>query len=239
MDSKDKQLLEELKQYDTPTITNVVAAYPDRPKVCLGLYDSWEGNWYTSSDLKCIFPEIGRLAGYAVTVTFGLAEEGDTLTYEDMYTALANSPKPTILCVKQDFPEKYRNKCGVLGGNMMTAFKSLGCIGVISDGPGRDIDEIRPMGMQYMITGASPGHGPFVVKAVGDTVDICDMIVSPGDIVHMDECGAVKFPAEYLERVAELCRSMSASDARKQELFKKTCDPHLMYKIKTGEYKGD
>lgn len=38
--------LEKLKQFDTPSITNVVATYPDK-EYCLGLYHPWRGQWYT------------------------------------------------------------------------------------------------------------------------------------------------------------------------------------------------
>lgn len=34
--------LEKLKQFDTPSITNVVATYPDK-EYCLGLYHPWRG----------------------------------------------------------------------------------------------------------------------------------------------------------------------------------------------------
>ena len=36
--------LEKLKQFDTPSITNVVATYPDK-EYCLGLYHPWRGQW--------------------------------------------------------------------------------------------------------------------------------------------------------------------------------------------------
>ena len=60
--------LEALKQFDTPTITNVVATYPSDP-LCLGLYNPWTENWYTDQTIKCIYPELGRTVGYAVTLS--------------------------------------------------------------------------------------------------------------------------------------------------------------------------
>ncbi len=33
-----QEMLDELRQYDTPSITNVVATYPES-KLCLGLYN--------------------------------------------------------------------------------------------------------------------------------------------------------------------------------------------------------
>ena len=59
------------------------------------------------------------------------------------------------------------------------------------------------MGIQYMLTGVSPGHGPMGVKAVNTPVEICGMDVAPGEIIHLDENGAVKFPREYLAKVLE------------------------------------
>ena len=36
----EAEILEELRNYDTPSITNVVATYPKNP-LCLGLYNPW------------------------------------------------------------------------------------------------------------------------------------------------------------------------------------------------------
>jgi len=199
---EELKLIERLKQFDTPSITNVVATYPADRELCLGLYDPWACNWYTDQSLKCIFPELGPLAGYAVTVVYGPASSDfNRLGFNDVLRAIDASPKPVIVCIKQDFPEQMKNKNGLSGGNMTTAMKAVGAIGVISDGPSRDIDEIRPMKFQYMLTGVTAGHGAFSVKAVNVPVSICGMDICPGDMIHMDENGAVKFPAEELENV--------------------------------------
>ena len=121
---------------------------------------------------------------------------------------------------------------------MMTAFKSLGCVGVISDGPSRDIDEVRTIGIQYMLTGVTAGHGPFAIQEINTPVDICDMQVMPGEIIHMDENGAVKFPAKYLEEVCRRSHLINEYESRKQQLFAENTDPEIMYQIKTGKYIG-
>ena len=86
------------------------------------------------------------------------------------------------------------NKVGLAGGNMTAAMKSVGCLGAISNGPSRDIDEIRPMEFQYLLSGITPGHGAMAVQAVNVPVSIGGMDVAPGEIIHMDENGACKFP---------------------------------------------
>ena len=67
----EKAMLEKLKRFDTPSITNVVATYPGDP-LCLGLYEPWRQNWYTDQSVRCIYPELGRTIGYAVTVVYSL-----------------------------------------------------------------------------------------------------------------------------------------------------------------------
>lgn len=234
----EQEMLEKLKNFDTPSITNVVATYPGDTEYCLGLYHLWNTKWYTDETLKCMYPELGRMAGRVVTVTFGLPDpEFNRLGFLDLYKAIEKMPKPVIVAMKQDMPEEIKRKNGLCGGNMMTAFKSLGVIGVISDGPSRDLDEVRPMGMQYMLTGVCAGHGDFSIHAINTPVDICGMEVAPGDIVHMDENGAVKFPAEYLDEVAERCERLQKYENRKQKLLSEYHDAETLAKILSDNYK--
>ena len=55
----EQEMLAELRKYDTPSITNVVATYPGSP-LCLGLYNPWTENWYTDTTLRCMYPELRR-----------------------------------------------------------------------------------------------------------------------------------------------------------------------------------
>ncbi len=230
--------LEALKQFDTPSITNVVATYPEDTEYCLGLYHPWHTNWYTDERLKCMYPELGRTVGRAVTVTFGLPDPGFTrLSFLDLYRAIEKMEKPVVVVIKQDLPEHIKRKNGLCGGKMMTAFKSLGVTAVISDGPSRDLDEVRPMGLQYMLTGACAGHGSFSIRAINTPVEICGMDVAPGDIIHMDENGAVKFPEEYLEEVAKRCAKLQAYEARKQKLLSEHHDPETLAAIMADQYR--
>ena len=123
--------------------------------------------------------------------------------------------------MKQDMPDEIKKKNGLSGGNMTTALQTLGCVGCISDGPSRDLDEIRPMRFQYMLSGVTPGHGLFSVAAVNVPVSVGGMDVAPGDIIHMDENGAVKFPATQLEKVVELLEKLQEKESKIQTEMRK------------------
>lgn len=217
----EQELLEELKEHDTPSVTNVVATYPKNP-LCLGLYNPWTGKWYTDQSIHCIYPDMGRTVGYAVTCVFGLPDANySRLSFMDVVDALEQSKKPSILVIKQDFPPEIANKVGLSGGNMTTAVKSMGCVGVISDGPSRDIDEIRPMKVQYMLTGTTAGHGDFAVHAINVPVSVGGMDVAPGEIIHMDENGACKFPADKMEAVVTNLKALAKEEEARMAALSK------------------
>lgn len=207
------EMLEELKRFDTPSITNIVATYPKNP-LCLGLYNPWTQNWYTDQSIRCMYPELGRTVGYAVTCVYGLPDPNfSRLTFMDVIDALDASKKPTILVFQQKFPPELAGKVGLAGGNMTAAMKAVGCVGAISNGPSRDIDEIRPLKFQYMLSGITPGHGDMAVHAVNVPVTVAGMDVAPGEVIHMDENGACKFPADKIEAVLTNARVLQKEEA--------------------------
>ena len=217
----EKEMLEKLRGFNTPSVGNIVATYPSNP-LCLGLYDPWRGNWYTDQSVHCIFPELGRTIGYAVTVVYSLPDPGyQRLSFIDLVEALGKSKKPSIVVIKQEFPPEILPRVGLCGGQMTTTFKACGAVGVVTNGPSRDVDEIRSLKFQYIMSGVTSGHGDFGIRAINVPVSIAGMDVAPGDIIHMDENGACKFQAD---RLADVCNNIDAlikaEDKRAEALSK-------------------
>jgi len=211
----EQEMLEKLKEFDTPSITNIVATYPKNP-LCLGLYEPWRQNWYTDQSVRCIYPELGRLVGYAVTVVYSLPDPNfNRLTMRDLVEALGKSRRPSIVVIKQDFPPEILPKVGLCGGQMTTMFKACGAVGVITNGPSRDIDEIRPLKFQYIMSGVTPGHGDMAIHAINVPVSVAGMDVAPGEIIHMDENGACKFPADRLADVYKNVKELAKAEAER------------------------
>ena len=210
----DDQLFAELRKIDTPTITNVVATYPKNP-LCLGLYNPWTENWYTDISIRCIYPEMGAVIGHAVTCVYGLPDPNfaGRLSFMDVVDALDAMPKPTILVIQQKWPAGLMAKAGLAGEIMVTSMKAVGCIGMLSNGPSRDVDAVRRLGFQMLLGGVTAGHGEMAVHAVNVPVSVGGMDVAPGDLVHMDENGAVKFPADKAGQVLENATKMLQGEA--------------------------
>jgi len=220
-DATTQAMLAELRQFDTPSITNVVATYPGAA-TCLGLYNPWTENWYTDQTVRCMYPQLGPLIGYAVTCVYSLPDPNfNRLTFMDVLDALDAMPKPTILVLQQKFPPHLGGKVGLAGGNMVSAMKAIGCVGLISNGPSRDIDEVRPMQFQYMLSGITPGHGAQAVQAVNVPVSVAGMDIAPGELIHMDENGACKFPADKLAAVLDNVRKLRDEEAERMGKLQK------------------
>jgi len=203
----EEEMLEKLRGFNTPSVGNIVATYPNNP-LCLGLYDPWRGNWYTDQSVHCIFPELGRTVGYAVTVVYSLPDPRyQRLSFIDLVEALGKSKKPSIVVIKQEFPPEILPRVGLCGGQMTATFKACRAVGVVTNGPSRDVDEIRPLKFQYIMSGVTSGHGSFGIRAINVPVSVAGMDVAPGDIIHMDENGACKFPAD---RLADVCKNIDA-----------------------------
>ena len=114
------------------------------------------------------------------------------------------------------------NKAGLAGEMMVSSMMAVGCVGMLSNGPSRDVDAIRKLKFQLLLGGVTAGHGEMAVQAVNVPVSVGGMDVAPGDLIHMDENGAVKFPrAACAERCVKNAKAMLDDEARRLVLLRK------------------
>lgn len=211
------EMLEKLKEYSTPTIGNVVATFTKDP-LCLRIYDPWYGKWYTDESVRCIYPELGPRIGYAVNVVYTIPDINyKGYAFTDLIDVLWDSKKPIVLVCQQDFPPNLLPRNGLFGGRMTATFKACGVVGVLTNGPSRDVDEIKELDVQYIMSGIASGHGEFSLRAINVPVSIAGMDVAPGDVIHMDEHGACKFPAD---KMADLCNNIDIMVQTEEEQVK-------------------
>ncbi|MFO7697650.1 MAG: RraA family protein [Anaerolineae bacterium] len=189
------EMLEALKE-------SVVATYPKSP-LCLRLHNTWTMKCYADATLRCWYPELGRLVGFAVTAVYGLPDANYAkYSMADVTKAMEVADGPTIFIFEQRFPPEIAKKVGLSGGNMTTATQVAGCVGAITNGPSRDIDEIRPMGFQYLTAGVCAGHGDMAIHALQVPVSVAGMDVAPDEIIHMDEKGFSSWVSRVREGVS-------------------------------------
>ncbi|MCY4246625.1 MAG: RraA family protein, partial [Chloroflexi bacterium] len=196
--------------------------------------------WYTHQPIPSIYPQFRRRIGYAVTAVYSLPDPNfNRLSFLDVLDALEASPQPTILVIQQKFPRRLQGKVGLAGGNMVSAMRALGCQGLISNGPSRDLDEVRGMDFQYMLSGVTAGHGAMAVQAVNVPVSVGGMDVAPGELIHMDENGACKFPADKLAAVLENARALQQEEAARMTALQNAKSAAELRAIFSGHSYGE
>lgn len=202
-------LLEILRTIDTPTICNAIERFAvrDRTVGFLGL------------NVRCLFPEMPPMVGYALTVTTESTTPGPPPAPHGvmrMWEALAAAPKPTILVMKSVDPEPQRS-C-FFGEVMANTAKRLGCIGVVTDGGVRDLNEVRALGLHYFAAGLVPSHGNHRVIEVGVPVRISGATIATGDLLHGDLHGVTTIPLEIAARLPQEVERIRALERQRIEL---------------------
>jgi regulator of RNase E activity RraA len=197
----EPSVLEALKRYDSPTLSNAIELFDVRPRD--------EG--YMRHEVRCLFPELGVMVGYAATATMRARGAGAS-DPEPLTAHVQSMPGPRIVVV-QDLDDEPAH--GALWGEVMaTTFTALGCLGTVTDGSVRDLDEARAIGFYFFARAVSVSHGYARVESVGEPVTVGGLTVLPGDLLHADKHGVLLIPAEI---AAELPAAADRVIAAEQE----------------------
>lgn len=195
--------LDALRQIDTPTIANAIEPFNVRSDT-----DGFMG-W----DIRCLFPEMGVMAGYAVTATLDTTTHGRVHDREarfQLFEAIDAAPKPVVLALK-DLSSKPKHGCH-FGDGLATVSMRLGAIGLVTDGGVRDVDTVREMGFHYFAPGMVPAHGNFGFMEAQVPVRISGVLVNPGDLIHADANGVTTIPTEIARDVIAQAREVVARE---------------------------
>ena len=76
------------------------------------------------------------------------------------------------------------------------------------------------------------------VHAVNVPVSVCGMDVAPGDLIHMDENGACKFPADKMDAVLKNVKDLLGEEAVKISALQKASSAAEVRAIMSGHGYG-
>ena len=190
--------LEELRRFNTPTISNAIEIFNVRRRH-LG---------FLPHSIRCLFPDLGAVVGYAVTSQTRAAFSDDPTpdATADYLRYVASVPGPKI-AVGQDLddPPGLGAQFGEVNA---TIHKKLGCVGHITDGCPRDLDEVHDMGFQLFGRNACVSHAYVRLAGFGKPIKLGGVEVNPGDLIHADKHGVCIIPLEIASRLAEACRQV-------------------------------
>jgi 4-hydroxy-4-methyl-2-oxoglutarate aldolase len=187
--------LEALKRYNTPTVSNAIELFDVRPRH-LG---------FLHHRIRSLLPSLGVIVGYAVTsqTRAGYTEAMETDCTADYLRYVASQDGPKI-AVGQDL-DPDPGVGAQFGEVNATIHKRLGCVGHITDGCARDLDEVEALGFSMFGLGPCVSHGYVRVIDFGKPVRLAGVEIKPGDLIHADKHGVCIVPNDIAPKLAEAC----------------------------------
>jgi regulator of RNase E activity RraA len=151
-----------------------------------------------SHEIRCIFPDLGPMVGYAATATIRSRGRGSA-DPEPLWTHLRRLPAPRVVVLQDlDDPPGHGSFWGEVMANTFTA---LGCLGTVTNGCVRDLKEVRELGFRFFAGSIGVSHAYVRLESAGDPVTIGGLVVRPGDLLHADQHGVVSVPREIAAEV--------------------------------------
>jgi regulator of RNase E activity RraA len=184
--------LEALRKISTPSICNAVETFNVRPR----------NEGFMTSDIRCIFPKLGVMVGYAATARIMADEppvEGHQVSRLDWWEYLQGIPRPRVI-VMQDLDRVVKGSYwGEVNANI---HKALGCVGVVTDGGVRDLEEMQKLGFHAFAGHVLVSHAYVHLVEFGIPVRVGGIVVNPGDLLHGDRHGVTTIPHAIAADVA-------------------------------------
>jgi regulator of RNase E activity RraA len=191
------EVFDSLRRYNTPTISNAIELFKVRPR----------NVGFLPHTIRCLLPEIGPIVGYAVTSQTRAMPPGPDEPIGERLGAyfryVAATPGPKIAVGEDlDVPEGLGAQFGEVTA---TIHKKLGCVGHVTSGCPRDLDEVGALG--FGLFGLNPCVSHAYVRLVdfGKPVKIGGVTIAPGDLLHADKHGVCIVPIEIADKLADAC----------------------------------
>lgn len=215
----------ELKRWNTPTI-----------------YNGWEQitqhdpgyDAFNLEEVRDFMPQMGPMIGYAVTVVIEPGNPRHKRANPDASSQyrryVASVPGPKIVVVRDlDKPRVLGSFWGEVNAN---AHRALGCVGTITDGAIRDLDEMTGAGLKALARRLCVGHAYSVPVRWDCEVEVFGRRIAPGQLIHADKHGFLAIPKEDEPRLLEAARFMDFNEcntviAAARAAAGKTCDEVL------------
>ncbi len=174
--------LYKLKRWNTPTIFNGWEQVTKRNPATDGI---------NIEETRDFMPQMGPMIGYAVTLVIEPSNQSHRVANpnagEEYRKYIASVPGPKIVVVQDlDKPRVLGSHWGEVNALM---HRALGCVGTITDGAIRDVDEMKDAGFKALAQRLCVGHAFVHPVRWGSDVEVFGTKISPGDLIHADKHG--------------------------------------------------
>lgn len=193
-----------LKRWNTPTIYNGWEQITRRDNAADG---------FNLEETHDFMPGMGPMVGYAVTVIVEPSNPQHAKVSganADYRRYVASVPFPKIVVVQDlDKPRVIGSFWGEVNSNM---HRALGCVGTITDGAIRDVDEMTNAGFKALAQRLCVGHAHVCPVQWNCDVEVFGQTISPGQLIHADKHGFLAVTSEEESKLLEAALFMDANE---------------------------
>jgi 4-hydroxy-4-methyl-2-oxoglutarate aldolase len=218
------EVLRALQTLNSPTVSNAIETFDIRPR----------STGYMTSEIRCALPNLGAMVGYAATAKIRTTlkpEPGAALDRRAMWEHILSMPEPRVVVIQDldDYP--LGSFWGEVNANI---HRALGCVGTVTNGGVRDLDEVEALGFHLFAGHIHVSHAYVHVVEVGTPVEFGGLKVNPGDLLHGDKHGIINIPLDIADdvyraakevddrerKIIDLCKSPDFSIDKLGELYR-------------------
>lgn len=189
------EVLKKLAEFDAPTICNVIELFDVVPR----------NRGYMDHRVRSCFPELPPMVGFAATASFradappvGGDAYGSLETHLESFSEL---PGPPVV-VFQDLDDPP--VAAVFGEVMCSSYKAFGSVGLVTNGGGRDLLQVRALGFPVFTGSTIVSHAYCQIMHIGLPARVGGLVVSQGDLLHGDANGVTSIPLDIAAEVADV-----------------------------------
>lgn len=203
--TSEQTLIQILSKYDTPTICNAIEVAQGRRGF----------KAFTKCTVQHAPDNVKPMVGFARTAKIAgnqATGESQALVRSrrlDYFRHMAGGPRPAVTVIEDT---DYPNCTAAWWGEVHSAVhKGLGIEGALTNGVMRDLDDLEP-GFQIIAGSVGPSHAFCHVTEIGTPVNIFDLYVVDGDLLHADQHGAVVIPPDVIKTLPKAIEKLLASE---------------------------
>ncbi len=200
------EVIRALQTLNTPTVANAIETFDIRPR----------STGFMSSEVRCALPNLGVMVGHAVTAKIRATvkpDPGTALNRRVMWEHILSIPEPRVVVIQDLDDEPMGSFWGEVNANI---HRALGCVGTVTNGGVRDLDEVEALGFHLFASHIQVSHAYVHVVEVGTPVEVGGMTVNPGDLLHGDKHGITNIP---LDIAGEVFRAAKEVEARERKII--------------------
>lgn len=181
--------LGKIRRWSTCAVSNAIELFNIRPR----------NEGFMLPEIKCVYPESESMIGYAVTAVISAqSPEGHQVPRIEWWKEILKVPAPRVVVIHDIDNPVVGSFWGEVNANV---HKALECVGTVTDGSVRDLDEVRGLGFYFFSSCIAVSHAYVHQVEIGIPVKVGGVVVKPGDLIMGDKHGVISIPLEIARDV--------------------------------------